>query len=360
MSAAQNTRKGVRLSDEVYDAVFKPLEQRRSFQYLPMLLHPRSSGYLKLKSTNPFHHPLFYPNFFADSRDLDTIVEGIREAIRLTSLKPFQKLGVKLYEAKIPGCESHEFNTDDYWKCYAMHLSATLHHQVGTCKMGSISDATTVIDPNALVHGFDNLRVADVGIIPLPPSGHTTAFSYMIGERVADLIKFKWNMSMDESNETKSLNLERKKRHFDWQKVDDSNRAEEKELNGQINFVPVDLIEETTVYNHHSNENQTSPNTGDVGAILWGKRHEQEQVTTEPNPTTLSAAVRTEPAIERIVNTAPSVREDMIKTIILGKDQHYGKGRAKAKYITMEFAKINSTEYDTESSIDDKQSQRNR
>lgn len=323
-----------------------------------MLLHPRSSGYLKLKSTNPFHHPLFYPNFFADSRDLDTIVEGIREAIRLTTLKPFQKLGAKLYEAKIPGCVSHEFNTDDYWKCYAMHLSATLHHQVGTCKMGPISDATTVINPNALVHGFDNLRVADVGIIPLPPSGHTTAFSYMIGERVADLIKLQWNMLTTESDQSNvTLNLERKKRHFDWQKVDESSRVELKENNDQINFVPI--LEETTVHKHHTNENETTENTADVGAILWGKHDQKKDVTTKnENPfrtigTLQSDVVTTEPAIERIVNTAPSVSEDMIKTVILTKDQHYGKGRAKAKYITMEFAKINSTEYNTESATGD-------
>lgn len=272
-----------------------------------MLLHPRSSGYLKLKSTNPFHHPLFYPNFFADSRDLDTLVDGIRQAIRLTEQEPFRQLGAELYEANVPGCESHEFNSNGYWKCYAMHLSATLHHQVGTCKMGPSSDATSVVSPKALVHGLENLRVVDVGIIPLPPSGHTTAFSYMIGERIADLIKSDWNVSnIDEI-------LERPKRHFDWQKPNES------EILQMKNLKPILSHNLTT----HAGDNESNLNSPAV----------DEQ---------------TEPAIERIMNTAPSVSEDMIKTIILKKNQYYGKGRAKPKYISMEFAKMNSTEYQQE------------
>lgn len=140
-----------------------------------MLLHPRSKGFLKLKSRNPFHHPLFYPNFFADSRDIDTLVESIRESIRIVEQPAFQKLGAKLYNANVPGCENTEFNSDKYWRCYIQHLSATLHHQIGTCKMGPASDATAVVDAHGLVHGFSNLRVADISILPESPSGHTAA-----------------------------------------------------------------------------------------------------------------------------------------------------------------------------------------
>lgn len=310
-----------------------------------MLLHPRSSGYMKLKSTNPFHHPLFYPNFFADLRDLDTLVDGIREAIRLTEQEPFRKLGAKLYEAKVPGCESYAFNTDDYWKCYAMHLSATLHHQVGTCKMGPKSDGKSVVSPKAIVHGFENLRVADVGIIPTPPSGHTTAFSYMIGERVASFIKSDWNVSNTDQT------LERQKRHFDWQKVSESELSKINDSATETKHILPVLSHEQTSSSITSPAQETKielpPSVGDVGAILWGLLDNENTVITTKTATTPEIFVdeQTEPAIERIMNTAPSVSEDMIKTFKLKKDQYYGKGRAKPKYITMEFAKINSTEY---------------
>lgn len=130
---AQGIREGTRLSREAYNSVFRPLENKRAFQFLPMLLHPRSKGYLKLKSRNPFHHPLFYPNFFNDSRDIDTLLEGIRESIKIGEQPEFQELGAKLYLARVPGCEHTEYNSDEYWRCYIQHLSATLHHQIGTC-----------------------------------------------------------------------------------------------------------------------------------------------------------------------------------------------------------------------------------
>lgn len=153
-----------------------------------MLLHPRSKGVLKLKSRNPFHHPLMYANFFADSRDIDTLLEGIREIIKITQQPEMQELGVKLYEAIVPGCKTTKFNSDEYWRCYIRHLSATLHHQVGTCKMGPQNDPTNVVDSHGRVHGFKHLRVADTSILPESPSGHTAAFRWVTRRDVIPLL----------------------------------------------------------------------------------------------------------------------------------------------------------------------------
>ncbi|XP_055530707.1 glucose dehydrogenase [FAD, quinone]-like [Wyeomyia smithii] len=178
-----------RLSNETYDGYFRPIRNIRSFQYLPMLLKPRSRGKLRLKSQNPFQHPRFDFQYFTDDRDIEALVYGIREAIRVTSQQAFRKLGVELYSRQVPGCEQYQFNTHEYWRCHVRTLTATFHHQVGTCKMGPASDPEAVVDSRLQVYGVSRLRVVDIGIVPEPPAAHTAAVSFVIGEKAADMIK---------------------------------------------------------------------------------------------------------------------------------------------------------------------------
>lgn len=184
---------GLRLREDLVERLFKPLENTRAFFYLPMLLHPRSKGFMRLKSKNYLDYPIFEPNFFEDPRDLETLVAGMEEAIRLASQPSMRKLGLKIYTPQLPTCPYVAPGSHDYWRCWASTISATFHHQVGTCKMGPEEDPSTVVDHTLRVHGFSNLRVADIGIIPQPPSGHTNAYSYMIGEKASDMIKETWD-----------------------------------------------------------------------------------------------------------------------------------------------------------------------
>ncbi|XP_062559464.1 glucose dehydrogenase [FAD, quinone]-like [Armigeres subalbatus] len=178
-----------RVNDVIRETYFRPLFNTRAFMYLPLLMHSRSKGSIKLKSTNPYDHPLFNYTYFEDDRDLQALVYAIKEAIKITGQKPFIDIGVEQYTRKLPGCEEFEFNSDDYWGCYAKSLTGTYYHYVGTCKMGPESDSSAVVDARLRVHGMKKLRVVDIGIIPRPPSAHTAALAYMIGDKGADMIK---------------------------------------------------------------------------------------------------------------------------------------------------------------------------
>ncbi|KAK9871994.1 hypothetical protein WA026_015239 [Henosepilachna vigintioctopunctata] len=192
-------RRTFRITDEIYDAVWKPLENKPAIMILPMLLHPKSFGYVELQSKSPFDYPKLHGNFFTDAEghDIKTFVAAIREAQRIARSPSMQRYDAKLHSVPIPGCGHFRFDSDEYWECAVRHTSPTLHHQVSTCKMGPNHDPEAVVDSKLRVYGVKNLRVADCSVIPMPLSAHTNTPSIMIGEKASDLIKDEWLNKVD-------------------------------------------------------------------------------------------------------------------------------------------------------------------
>ena len=65
--------------------------------------------------------------------------------------------------------------------------SYTVHHQVGTCRMGEHPEA--VVDSQLRLRGIDGLRVVDASVMPCIVGGNTNAVVVMIAEKAADLIR---------------------------------------------------------------------------------------------------------------------------------------------------------------------------
>nr|XP_021182608.2 glucose dehydrogenase [FAD, quinone] [Helicoverpa armigera] len=186
--------KGIRMADWFYNNVYKPIEGIESFTILFMLLHPKSKGYLELQSADPYQPPKLYGNYLSHQKDVDTMVAAIRYILKLVDTPPFRKYGATLHTKKFPNCKQYEFGSDDYWECAVRAVTATLHHQIATCKMGPPSDPEAVVDPELRVYGVRNLRVVDSSIIPRTIVAHTNAPAIMIGEKGADMIKNTWNL----------------------------------------------------------------------------------------------------------------------------------------------------------------------
>ncbi|XP_063930092.1 glucose dehydrogenase [FAD, quinone]-like isoform X1 [Zophobas morio] len=185
-----------RLKPRFYDVVFKLLEITPAYNIFPILLHPQSRGYMRLKSRNPYDPPLCYGNYFSDpeGRDIKTLLAAIRYVQRMSQTTSFQRFGSKLYDALIPGCEGFVFDSDEYWFCALRSLTMSAFHQTGTCKMGPKSDEEAVVDERLRVYGIRGLRVIDASVIPVTLSGHMSAPCVMIGEKGADMIKQDWGV----------------------------------------------------------------------------------------------------------------------------------------------------------------------
>ncbi|XP_055389215.1 glucose dehydrogenase [FAD, quinone] [Condylostylus longicornis] len=187
-------RKILNLRDGLFNTVYKPLLQAETWTILPLLLRPKSTGWVRLQNSNPFVQPKLIPNYFAYEEDLDVLVEGIKIAVNVSNTVAFQKFGSRPHNIPLPGCRHLKFMSDEYWKCCVKQFTFTIYHPTGTCKMGPPSDITAVVDPRLKVYEIKGLRVADASIMPTIVNGNPNAPVIMIGEKASDMIKEDWGI----------------------------------------------------------------------------------------------------------------------------------------------------------------------
>lgn len=162
---------------DLYDVTTFP--KADGYTILPTLLRPESRGYVALKSNNPFEYPLIQPNFLSKEADVKVLMESAKKAIEVMESDAFAKHNLRLITPP-------DRSSDEAILHHLKMQLETVYHPVGTCKMGSDTDA--VVDSELRVHGIEGLRVVDASIMPTIVSGNTNAPVYMIAEKAADLI----------------------------------------------------------------------------------------------------------------------------------------------------------------------------
>ena len=149
----------------------------------PVLLKPRSSGTVRLRSPEPSAKPVIDPKYLSDPDGADraAMLAGLRITAAITEAPALRDLLGPVVRPLHAGTLDDETLERALESC-----SHTLYHPVGTCRMGR--DESSVVDPQLRVRGVQGLRIADASVMPAIIRGHTHAPTVVIGEKAADLI----------------------------------------------------------------------------------------------------------------------------------------------------------------------------
>ncbi len=158
-----------------------PIPFGHGYGILNVLLQPKSRGNVRIASKAPQDAPLIDPKFFDDESDFEPLLRGVDLSRRLFANPAFAAM--KAVEI-LPGPNVQ--GTDEI-KASIRQTAVTVHHPIGTCKMGQ--DADAVVDTQLRVHGIDGLRVIDGSVMPLVVRGNTAASIMAIAEKASDLIR---------------------------------------------------------------------------------------------------------------------------------------------------------------------------
>ena len=153
-----------------------------SFSCRAMPMRPTSRGRVELASADPMQACAFTRISSAPTTNGASSATGvrmIRDVARQPALAPFVDGEIA------PGAAC---TSDADIDAHVRATMGTVHHPVGTCMMGPVSDDMAVVDGELRVIGAEGLRVVDASVMPDLIGGATNAPVIMIAEKASDMI----------------------------------------------------------------------------------------------------------------------------------------------------------------------------
>ncbi|KAI0031875.1 GMC oxidoreductase [Vararia minispora EC-137] len=159
-----------------------PEEGKKYLTLLAAINHPWSRGTIHAGSRDALAQPVIDPHYFEEGADLQTFIEHVKFVRRLGAEEPLASLLAKELN---PGPAIASDAEVAAW--LKKHLSTTFHTAGTTAMLPRARGG--VVDPSLKVYGTQNVRVVDLGVVPLHIAAHTQAAVFAIAEQAADIIK---------------------------------------------------------------------------------------------------------------------------------------------------------------------------
>jgi choline dehydrogenase len=159
------------------------LAKEHGFQAHVGPMRSRSTGWVRLRSANPLEKPKVLFNYLSRPEDW----AEMRACVRLTR-EIFAQPAFDRYRGReiAPG---ESVQTDEQIDAFVRDRAESAFHPCATCRMGAVSDALAVVDPQTRVIGLEALRVVDSSIMPSITTGNLNAPTIMLAEKAADHIR---------------------------------------------------------------------------------------------------------------------------------------------------------------------------
>lgn len=148
------------------------------------VMKSRSRGSVSLASADPLALPRVVVDCLADEADVPLLEDGVSLAWELVQ-HPMLASQLDRVLAWTNGMIASPAARKQAIKAFVRPAA----HACGSVRMGRSPDEGAVVDPQARVHGVDNLWVADASIMPTIPCAPPNLTCIMIGEKIADSLR---------------------------------------------------------------------------------------------------------------------------------------------------------------------------
>ncbi|KAI3140449.1 CAZyme family AA3 [Penicillium roqueforti] len=145
------------------------------------MINEQSRGEVRLQSSDPDVPLLFDPRFLGHPYDRHACIEIYRHLLDVSRQECFAKDTISTLMG--PASDSDE-DILEFWK----NTLSSSWHMTGTVKMGKTGASDSAVDTRFRVRDMENLRVADMSVVPVLTNNHTQATAYVTGITCADIL----------------------------------------------------------------------------------------------------------------------------------------------------------------------------